>query len=297
LREAQIDLRTATRTSLAGRDLFVVSQELFDQLEVGDRSGANRGVLLLIAASEEKVRMVVSYDLEELYPDLFVGYVEREQMVPYFRDGLVGEGIEATLELIAGRAFDRALGSLGQEVIVGSAPAGSYRQGGAGAEVAAPLGDETGSDRTPLPADERLRYGPQPTAELAWSRFLEIQHHRVKDARLGLYDRASQELLSRRPNTDAGQDHLSRLYTGQPYEIRIAGDLAAVVFPGDDDHLLAPWFFQRSAAGWRLDGGMYPEVIGYNHRNQWHFNTTSHPYAFAFRDYLIDRHGFARKRE
>ncbi len=174
--------------------------------------------------------------------------------------------------------------------------AGSARQGGAGAEGPAPLTGTTGFDRTPLAADERPRYAAQPTPELAWSRFLEIQQRRVKDPRLGLYDEAAQAILLRRPNSDAGQGHMARLYSGQSYEIRTAGDRAAVVFPGDRDHLLAPWFFRRSAAGWQLDGSMYPGVIGYNHRNQWRFKTTAHPYAFAFEDYLIDDYGFARRR-
>lgn len=296
LEETGIELRTVTRASLGGGDLFDLSQELFDELAVGDRTGANRGLLLVIASAEERVRLAVSYELEELYPDAFVGYVEREQMAPYFRDGLVGLGIEATVELIAGRAFDRLRGAPGEQ-LAAAPPPGASRQGGAGAETAAPLAGARGSDRTPLEAEERPRYGPQPTPELAWNRFLEINRRHIKDPRLGLYDQASQELLLTRPSTDAGQDHLARLYSDAAHEIRTRGDRAAVVFPKDRDYLLAPWFFRRSAAGWQLDGTISLDVIGYNHRNQWRFTTSDHPYAFAFHDYVIDNHGFAQRRQ
>lgn len=296
LEEAGIELRTVTLPSLGGGDLFELSQSLFDELGVGDRTGANRGLLLIVAAAEQRVRLTVSYELEELYPDAFVGYVERQQMAPYFGDGLVGEGIEATVELILGRAFDRVGRRPGEGEELAAAPPGGERQGGAGAEAAVPFTGAPGSDRTPLPPDEGTRYGPQPTAELAWSRFLEIQRRRIKDPRLGIYDPASQQILLARPNSDAGQDHLARLYADARYEIRSAGDRAAVVFPDDPDHLLAPWFFRRSPAGWQLDGTMYPGVIGYNHRNQWRFKTGDHPYTFAFHDYTLDEHGFAFRR-
>ncbi len=291
LEETGIELRTVTLPDLAGGDIFTAAQRLFAELELGDAGGAGRGLLLLVAAVEERVRLAVSYELEELYPDAFVGWVERRQLAPYFEDGLVGEGIEATVELVAGRAFGNRQAL---EIPPPEPSPGGFRQGGAGAEGRAPLADLDGSDRTPLAGGERPRYGPQPTAELAWRRFLEIQERRVKDPGLGLYTGASRQLLARRPNSDAGQDHLVRLYAGQPYEIRERGDRAAVVFPDDRDHLLAPWFFRRDAAGWRFDGGILPTLIGYNHRNQWRFLATDHPYAFAFADYRIDSKGFAQ---
>jgi hypothetical protein len=40
---------------------------------------------------------------------------------------------------------------------------------------------------------------------------------------------------------------------------------------------------------------MYPGVIGYNHVNQWRFERRDHPYAFAFSDFRLDDHGFARR--
>ena len=114
--------------------------------------------------------------------------------------------------------------------------------------------------------------------------------------RASAYDAAAQAHLRDRPQTDAGQDHIARLYTGRRYEVRVRGNRAVVVFPDDPRHLLAPWFFHRTEAGWRLDGRMYPGIIRYNHLNQWRFVRRDHPYAFAFTDYTIDTNGFATYR-
>lgn len=146
------------------------------------------------------------------------------------------------------------------------------------------------------PELEPDEFGAQPTAELAWKCFLEVNRRGIKEVDLGIYDEASRALLRRRPNTDASQDEIARLFTGAAYEIRQLADRAAIVFPEDTDHRLAPWFFHRTGAGWVLDGAALPPVIGYNHRNQWRFKTVDHPYAFAFEEWHIDRQGVATYR-
>jgi hypothetical protein len=59
-------------------------------------------------------------------------------------------------------------------------------------------------------------------------------------------------------------------------------------------HRLAPWFFRKGRRGWQFDGGVLPELIGYNQSNQWHFKTTNHPYTWAFEDYTTDKNGYTR---
>ena len=66
----------------------------------------------MIAEEEEEVRLEVSYGLEGIFTDAFVSYIEHEQMVPYFQRGRVGEGIEATVELVARRALYSRTASL-----------------------------------------------------------------------------------------------------------------------------------------------------------------------------------------
>ena len=148
-------------------------------------------------------------------------------------------------------------------------------------------------------ADERatVRSGfeAQPTPRRAWEAFLEVNRQQVTSAALGIYDEAAQALM--RANSARAQERLYQLYAGQTPTIRQQGDRAAVVFLRDPQHVLAPWFFHRTAAGWQLDGSMYPEVIGYTGSNQWFFKQRSHAYPFAFRDFTMDQHGFAWPRQ
>lgn len=51
--------------------------------------------------------------------------------------------------------------------------------------------------------------------------------------------------------------------------------------------------FSTGREGWQLGGSMYPDVIGYNHLNQWHFRRRDHAYMFAFSDFRLDENGFA----
>ena len=293
LRDTDVELVAASVASLEGVEMLQFTERLFERWRVGSRTRGNRGLLLLIAAEEKRVRLAVSYELEGLFPDALVAYVEQAQMVPYFRDNRIGEGIEATVELIAGQAFEQITGEAYDPAARGEATMGGSRSGGAGAETTVPPEGASGASRPAVEETLRAHFGAQPTPVDAWERFLEAHRRRIKDPELGIYDEAARAHLRQRPNTDAGQDHVATLYANQPYVVREQGERAAIVFLDDPNHLLAPWFFRRAAEGWRLDGAMYPRLIAYNHLNQWRFTRRDHPYAFAFTDYVFDKNGFA----
>lgn len=138
------------------------------------------------------------------------------------------------------------------------------------------------------------RYAAQPTPELAWERFLELNERRVKETELGIYDEAAKRLV-RRNNEDAGQAHIARLYRRSEPAVRTSGDRAAIVFLDDPRQVLAPWFFRRGAEGWQLDGHAQFNVVGYDGRNRWRFRNQIHPYMFAFEDFHFDARGYGRR--
>jgi uncharacterized protein len=292
LRDLDIEVVAASLPDLGDRPIEQVAGERFESWRIGARTRANRGVLLLVAAEQERVRVAVSYDLEPIFTDAFVAYVEREQLVPYFDGERIGEGIEATVELLARRAYEGARGAAYDPARPAADTVSGFRSGGAGAATDVRLrGARPKAAAAPLDPEQREHFGAQPTPALAWERFLELNRRRVKDAEIGLYDERARRLLGG-VHANAGQDHIAKLYAGKRYDVRTQGDLAAIVFPEDPDHLLAPWFFRRSDSGWQLDGSMYPDVIGYNHLNQWRFKRRDHPYEYAFGDFRFDAHGF-----
>jgi hypothetical protein len=295
LRETDIEILAVSMPSLEGHPIGSFTEELFEDWEVGERTRANRGVLLVVAAKEERVRLAVSYDLEDIFTDTFISVIEHEQLVPYFESNMVGEGVEATVELLARRAYEK-IRSQAYDPLEVRSDVGRYRAGGAGVETEVDLDNlDGGPPAVAEPVDASLAgyLGPQPTPGEAWVRFLEINRRLIKDTSLGLYDEATQAHLRKRPNTDAGQKHLANLYDGHSPMIRQQGDRAVILFLDDLDHLRAPWFFHRGVDGWQLDGSVLPNVIVYNHRNQWRFKSLDHAYVFAFDDYVFDQHGFA----
>lgn len=82
--------------------------------DLGNKTAGARGLLFLVDPIREQVRIEVGYDLEEVFPDIFVGYIERRQMIPFLSAGKVSAGIEAATELFItrlereteGKAFD-----------------------------------------------------------------------------------------------------------------------------------------------------------------------------------------------
>jgi uncharacterized protein len=87
------------------------------------QKGKDNGVLLLVAHQDRKMRMEVGYGLEPDLTDLETNVIQNEVIIPYFKAGDFGAGIEAGVDAI--------LASLqGQEVE--PAPAARQPLGGGG---------------------------------------------------------------------------------------------------------------------------------------------------------------------
>jgi uncharacterized protein len=69
---------------------------------IGDR-GKDNGLLVLLAVRERKVWIEVGYALEPYITDGYSGETSRQFMVPYFRQGEYGAGLDAGVRRIIGR--------------------------------------------------------------------------------------------------------------------------------------------------------------------------------------------------
>jgi uncharacterized protein len=136
-----IDYRVLTARGLGDVNQAAVAR--FEEIAQDLRSETGRGLLLVVDAEQDLVRLEVSYALEGVFPDAFVAYVEERQMVPFFERGRVADGILATTELIVTRAQNAAAnaGFESEAWIAGS--------GGAGATTAANLDANLGAASIP----------------------------------------------------------------------------------------------------------------------------------------------------
>jgi len=287
---AELDIRiTVTTLDAAVGDIDATAARLFSERSEG---GARR-VLFLIDPAGRQVRLEIGYDLEGIYTDGFVGYIERKQMVPFFESGAVGDGIAATIELLVDKALGTAASERG-ELTTEANDTSPYYSGGAGAVTSVDIG--TGRS-APAPAAQANDYGAQPSPLAALDTYRRILAAHVKDPDLGLYTPATRTFFRTHTVTDAQQDNARTLLD------RIAGTERIVI---RDDHAVIhyplhnrranPYFLQRGPYGWMMDFVSMNRFIRFNHLNQWHFASTDHPYMFAFDGVTIDTQGFPHAR-
>jgi uncharacterized protein len=67
------------------------------------QKGKDNGLLVLLAVKERRVWIEVGYDLEQFITDGYAGETSRDVMVPHFRQGQYGEGLQAGVSRLVQR--------------------------------------------------------------------------------------------------------------------------------------------------------------------------------------------------
>jgi len=283
-----VDYDLDYRVELVGGvgDIDRYAHARFAELEVGSRSEAARGLLLVLDAVDDLVRLEVGRGLEGVIPDAFVAYLEQRQMVPYFRAGQVGDGVLAATELLVTR-IQRAREKGGWEAepwAAGSA--------GGGARTPARLGGGR---------DESFAKGPDATArgapEETVRAYLAAMDARNGRPDLDLYTRGTRAMLRGRVMTPAQMDNVVRAYRGcRRSTLRpAASGLHAVLLYPVEERECAPFLLALEGGRWRLDFETAARAIRFGRNNAWRLvRDRAGAYAFAFEGERLDRHGFPR---
>ena len=284
-----IDYRVVTTST--DDAILEESVALFERLGVGSRSEWGRGLLLVINPASDLVRLEVGHALEGTFSDAFVAYIEQRQMVPFFADGRVADGILATTELIVDRA-QRAAERDG----FGADEVWMTGSGGAGAQTDARIGEgyEAPFDRDK--GDERLS-SPAESPEAALAAYFRAMDARNADPNLPIYSAETQAMLDGRIVTPAQMEMIVWTYrdcTAEPARHNDTGRLAVIRYaPGERG--CAPWFFVRSGESWTLDLASMSQAIRFGRTNAWHRSENGFgDYLFAFEDWEFDGNGFPR---
>lgn len=100
-----------TVDSLEGEVLEDYANKVARDWGVG-KKGKDNGVLLLVSKQDRKMRIEVGYGLEPVLTDLGTHQIQEEVIIPYFKRGDYGGGIEAgvdaILSMIQGKPFQPA---------------------------------------------------------------------------------------------------------------------------------------------------------------------------------------------
>ena len=88
---------------------------------IGGNTGQDRGVLLIVAPNERKVRIAVGYSLGNRIPDAVAASIIEDHILPYFRSGDFSRGVRAGIQSIA-LELDRNAGAISTNVEQTGAP-------------------------------------------------------------------------------------------------------------------------------------------------------------------------------
>ncbi|OQY34369.1 MAG: hypothetical protein B6241_05135 [Spirochaetaceae bacterium 4572_59] len=90
-----------TISSLEGNAIEDYSIRVVDEWKLG-QSGKDKGVLFLVSLNERKIRLEVGYGLEGSLTDAKSGFIIRNQIIPYFREGDYAAGIMMGIQAVGG---------------------------------------------------------------------------------------------------------------------------------------------------------------------------------------------------
>jgi uncharacterized protein len=114
LAKADATLTVVTLKDIGGADIDEFTNRLYERWGVG-KKGEDRGVMILIALEERKIRIEVGYGLEGIIPDGLAGQIRDQAMVPYLSKGEFGPGLLNGLYALAGIiAKDRGIELAGE---------------------------------------------------------------------------------------------------------------------------------------------------------------------------------------
>ena len=97
-RSTGVELAVAVVRTTGDRPIFDYSLAVARGWGVGSKGDDNPSALLMIAIDDRKYFTQISRDLEDELPDALAGNLQRQYLVPEFRQGNYGKGISDTLE-------------------------------------------------------------------------------------------------------------------------------------------------------------------------------------------------------
>lgn len=287
LQRFDIDYRIITANNLP--DINSYAWEEFNGRKVGSDSLQGRGMLLVIDPARDQLRIEVSANLESVYPDAFVAYLENRQMVPFFNRGRVAEGIFATSELMRIRAIQAQQG-------MEFDPASIQTSIGGGASAEA--GINAGRDTNFVDGKPDVLAGDSPEETLR--RFFASMDQRNGRWDLDIFTPASRQHMKKRINSAAQMDN-----TVKQYRLCIVehvtynkANTRAVLAYRLSNRGCDPFFFEKGPDGkWRLDLKTLGTALGHTFGNIWYIDYRRYEmsgiarYEFGLRHFNFRRPG------
>jgi len=287
---ANIDMVVVTLEDLQGNDIDEVAEALLSNWKIGESTNGLKGILFLLSVEEERVRFEIGYDLEWIYPDSFVGYIERDQMAPFFEAGRVQDGIAATLEMIIARANEK-IEDQGYDPDEEGSQKDAYYSGGAGAKQQMRIKTVKIPDKANYPDEIKSLFVPQHTPESAYLLDIEKNKRHIRGYDFDLYTDETREISKDWVFTKAQMDNEVNDTRGKTFRVYSSKDLAVVVFEPKYRNC-PPVYLMKSEKGWQLDIATMSKTIHFDMRNRAHIGRSKYMPLFKENSYTFGVNGF-----
>lgn len=96
--QQNIEFAVVTVPTTGGEDIFDYTLAVARGWGIGPKEAESAGLILLVAINDHKYQTLVSRHLEGDLPDGLLGQIQRERLVPAFRQGNYSKGIDDTIE-------------------------------------------------------------------------------------------------------------------------------------------------------------------------------------------------------
>lgn len=298
-KESDLDIKFLFLKSIGNKAVEEVAVEKMDEYGIGRDGGQERGLLFLYVMDKKKLKIEIGYGLEAYFPDIFVGYLIRNQAAAFFKASNPSKGLRLLIRILQHRIREAILDKDYDPTILETEIRLSHMSGGAGA--AAKVGIKNSRQTFMIEQydeDAKEQFVSASTVEGTFDNYIAWLYGHVYDPNVDLFTKASIRYLNSLSMTPAYFDYLLLFYLGNQYKVVKRGGLAILYFT--DNPLTTPLFLNRIDGKWKIN--TIAEVR--NSRNHvggvytWSFNPDSNDeFARTFKDLLVNIRGYYRFRD
>lgn len=298
-KESDLDIKFLFLESIGNKSIEEVAVEKMDAYGIGHDSRQERGVLFLYVMDKKKLKIEIGYGLEPYLPDIFVGYLIRNQADAFFKAANPGKGLRLLIRILQHRIREAVLEMEYDPTILKAGNRSSHMSGGAGAAAKVGIKDSSQTFMADqYDEEDKKQFAAANTVESTFNNYITWLHGYIYDPNVDLFTKASRRYLNSLPMTPAYFDYLLLFYVGNQHKVVKRGDLAILYFT--DNPLTTPLFLNRIDGKWRIN--IIAEVR--NSRNHvggvytWSFNPDSNDeFARTFKDLIVNIRGYYRFRD
>jgi uncharacterized membrane protein YgcG len=261
-------------------DILDFATRIFQQWGIGASTKGAKGFLFLISMKEQKIKIEVGHDLEEIFTNEYVEQMQKEIFKEMLEQGEWEVAFLASMENIVTRI--NKFYNQGVDVQAISTYQGGSLSGGAGATTVFDFAAALKKPLPQLPAQVREYFSAQPTPELCFQRYLDSLAKNISDYTLELFTAESQKFFQTHPTSTGQRRSEIEDMDGKGYYVRQKNNHAVVIFAANDkkDTLtLIVYFLRNSGHGWQMDMNTMTRSLQYVGPNWLAMSELFHPYS------------------